>query len=59
MAKIQTLPSIADQDIERAKKDYQSTLIELHDLEDEKKKIIADYTYELEQQKIQQISSSV
>ena len=51
--------SITDQEVEKATKEYRRSLGELHDIENEKKKIISDYLNELEQQKIQQLRSSI
>ena len=55
----ETTTPITDQDIKTAKEAYINTLIELQELETEKKKIIRQYIQELEQQKIQKLRSSI
>lgn len=48
-----------DDVVERATTEYHDALVELHDLEYEKKKIIDDYIQELERQKMQQLRSAI
>lgn len=50
---------VIDQEVEKAQNEYRDSLSELRDLEDEKKKIIAGYIHDLEEQKIQQLRSSI
>lgn len=52
-------PSVTDEIVDRATSEYRDALTDLHDLENEKKKIVGDYTQELEKQKIDQLRSSV
>lgn len=59
MTKSNNHSSVSDQDLEKLIKDYKSSLLELDDLENEKKKIITDYIDELEKQKIERLRSSL